>query len=168
MAPKIVLVGVALVAVALAGCTGGGGDGNGGNTTSGTGGVGVGGTVSGPGGGVGGNATVSGSGTTTNGTAANMTEAVTIENNQYMPSTVTVQVGGTVTWTHNDGTMRHTVTADDGSFDSSPSCNQPVTPLSDCMDQGDDFSATFTAPGEYTYHCKVHTSMSGTVRVVQP
>ena len=173
MAPKSAMLALALAAMALAGCTSGGDGGDGdSDTTSQSGGVGVGGTVSGPGGGVGGNATVSGSATSTNtttsGPEANMTADVVIDNSQYMPSTVTVLVGGTVTWTHDDGTTQHTVTADDGSFDSSPNCNQPVLPVSDCMTQGDEFPATFTMPGEYAYHCKVHSGMTGTVRVVEP
>ena len=44
--------------------------------------------------------------------------SVTIENFAYVPPTVTVASGGTVTWTNGDG-VQHTVTADDGhSFDS--------------------------------------------------
>lgn len=170
MAPKFALTALALVAMALSGCTAGSDGGEGGSSTSTSGGVGVGGTVTGPGGGVGGNATLSGSASATStnssGPGANMTETVSIEGGQFVPSSVTILVGGTVTWTHNDGTAQHTVTADDGSFDSNPSCSPPVLPLSDCMTQGDTFTATFAAAGDYPYHCKVHSGMTGTVRVV--
>lgn len=176
MAPKLALSALALCFVALAGCSGGGdGDGGGGNSTT-SGGVGVGGTVSGPAGGVGGNATVSGSMTNTttgsNGTddEASMTAAVEISDNEFMPSSVTVALGGTVTWTNN-GTNPHTVTSDDGtSFDSNPQCAPSVSPLpptGDCLTQGESYTETFTEAGSFTYHCKVHTSMTGTVTVAE-
>ncbi|MEA3165472.1 MAG: hypothetical protein QOJ26_329 [Thermoplasmata archaeon] len=172
MAPKFVLMSVALLAMTLAGCTSGS-DGNGdGSSTSTSGGVGVGGTVSGPGGGVGGNATVSGSatGTSTNSTSpdGNMTADVDIAGSKFTPSTVTILVGGTVTWTHNDGTTAHTVTADGGSFDSSPTCAGPLPIQADCLTQGEHYTVTFAEAGDFAYHCKIHSSMTGTVRVVQP
>lgn len=171
MAQKSALIALALAAMALSGCTAGSdGGGDGGNETE-TGGVGVGGTVSGPGGGVGGNATVSGSATSTNSTtgepSANMTADVSLEGNNYSPDTVTVMVGGSVTWTHNDGTTAHTVTADDDSFDSSPTCAGPLPIQADCLTDGETFSATFAAVGEFPYHCKIHSGMTGTVRVVE-
>lgn len=170
MAPKIAMAALVLSTFVLAGCTSGSDNGDGSETTT-SGEVGVGGTVSGPGGGVGGNATLSGSATmtntTSNGTMESMAEDVTISNSQYSPNDVTVMVGGTVTWTHSDGSNAHTVTADDGSFDSSPNCSPPLTVIGDCMVQGDTYTVTFAQAGEYTYHCKVHGGMTGTVRVVE-
>ena len=43
--------------------------------------------------------------------------SVTISDFSFQPSVVTIQAGATVTWTNQDP-MAHTVTADDGSFDS--------------------------------------------------
>jgi plastocyanin len=176
MAPKLAMAALVLSAFVLAGCTSGSDNGDGsGTTTSGE--VGVGGTVSGPGGGVGGNATLSGSATMTNtttngtnGTSGSMAEEVTIANSQYSPSDVTVMVGGTVTWVHSDGSTSHTVTADDGSFDSSPNCAPsvgPLPPTGDCLTQGETYTVTFSQAGDYTYHCKIHGGMTGTVRVVE-
>jgi plastocyanin len=56
-----------------------------------------------------------------------------------------------VTWTNNDS-IGHTVTADDGSF------NSPVDP-------GKTFSFTFTKAGTYTYHCSIHPTMKATIVV---
>lgn len=168
MVPRLLALTAALC-VALAGCTGGGGGGDGTTTTT-TGGSGIGGNVSV------GNNTVSGSVSMTNttgpgnGTEAPLAAFVVIQGNQFVNDTVTVQVGGSVTWTHNDGSTMHTVTADDGSFDSSPNCSptvDPLPPTGDCMQQGDTFTVTFSAPGTFTYHCKVHPSMTGTVQVVE-
>ena len=63
---------------------------------------------------------------------------VTIDNLKYRPATVEVAVGDTVTWTNNDD-REHTVTADDGSFDSGK------------LRTGKSFSKTFDKPGKYPY-----------------
>jgi plastocyanin len=175
MAPKMALAALALVALALSGCTAGSDSDGGDSETSTSGGVGVGGTVSGPGGGVGGNATVSGSASmsstgsnsTTTGPEANDTAAVSLEGGKFSPDTVTVTVGGTVTWTHNDGSAQHTVTSEAAGFDSHPNCNPTLPALGDCMSDGETFEFTFTTVGEFSYHDKVDTGMTGTVRVVE-
>ncbi len=88
--------------------------------------------------------------------------SVSIGDNFYSPETVTIAVGETVTWT-NDGQAPHTVTADNGSFDSSPNCPDSIET---CMQTGDTFSHTFDSAGTFSYFCKVHgQSMSGTVVV---
>lgn len=167
----LLLVGL-VAAVMLAGCTSGsdGGSGDGGTSPSPTGGAGVGGNVT-VGNGTG-NASVSGSYSSTNtstGAATPNSAAVSIEDGAFVDNTVAVRVGGTVTWTHNDGTTPHTVTADDGAFDSNPGCSATIPPLppqGDCLTDGETFSWTFSSPGDFPYRCKVHTGMSGTVRVV--
>ena len=93
------------------------------------------------------------------------TADVTIEDGSFSPATVTITPGDTVTWT-NQG-FSHSVTADDGSFDSSPTC-----PAS-CLSTGDTFSFTFTTPGSYAYYCRLHGAsggigMAGVVVVVAP
>lgn len=89
-------------------------------------------------------------------------QGVDVRDNEFAPSSATVTVGDTVTWTQS-GSNPHSVTAEDGSFDSGPNC-PPA-----CMGPGDTFSETFTEPGEYGYYCKIHGSpgqgMSGTVVV---
>lgn len=89
------------------------------------------------------------------------TVPVNIQNFQFNPASVSINVGDTVTWTNKDQD-NHTVTADDNSFDSSPGC--PGTPAS-CIHPGGTFSHTFTAAGVVPYHCNVHTDMKGTVNV---
>lgn len=171
MAPKFALSALALCFVALAGCTGGSDSNDDGNsTTSGSGGIGGG--VSGPGG-VGGNATVSGSAsgsstnTSTNGSAPDSAD-VSLVAAEFTPQEVTVKMGGTVTWTHNDGAdQKHTVTSDDGAWDSHPQCANPVTVLSDCLDNGETYDQTFPTVGTFSYHCKIHTEMTGVVNVVE-
>ncbi|MDE3077668.1 MAG: cupredoxin family copper-binding protein [Chloroflexota bacterium] len=70
----------------------------------------------------------------------------------YSPATLTIHTGDTVTWT-NAGSIAHSVTADDGSFDSG------------LLNHGASWSMTFSAAGTYTYHCAPHPWMKGTVVV---
>jgi plastocyanin len=79
--------------------------------------------------------------------------SVSIVNFAFEPASVDVPVGGTVTWTNNGGAP-HTVTADDGAFDSGE------------LAPGASFSQTFDAAGTFTYHCNIHPQMTGTVNVV--
>lgn len=79
-------------------------------------------------------------------------QAVTIQGFAFGPSSVSVSVGTTVTWTNQDSTQ-HTVTADDGSFDGGPLAN------------GQTFSQTFSKAGTFTYHCKIHPKMTASVTV---
>jgi len=77
---------------------------------------------------------------------------VEIKDFMFMPATLTVPVGGTVTWKFDDSTQ-HTVTADDNSFKSSP------------MAGGQTFTHTFTTAGTVPYHCSIHPSMTATIIV---
>ncbi|MDQ1688250.1 MAG: hypothetical protein QOK42_1225 [Frankiaceae bacterium] len=80
--------------------------------------------------------------------------AVTIQSFGYRPSPLTVTPGQKVVVTNKDGT-EHTATSDkSGLFDSGD------------IDGGGSQSFTApTAPGTYTYMCKYHSSMHGTLVV---
>jgi plastocyanin len=80
------------------------------------------------------------------------TASVRLAGAQFAPTTVTVAVGGTVTWT-NDDNSKHTVTADNGTFDSAT------------LNAGATFAHTFTAAGTYAYGCDFHGNMRGTIIV---
>jgi plastocyanin len=70
----------------------------------------------------------------------------------YLPETVDVAAGGTVTWTV--GGIHHTVTFNTaGSPASIPEMLNQSVPR------------TFPGSGTYRYHCEIHPSMTGTVRV---
>ncbi len=85
---------------------------------------------------------------------AQTNSSVVIQNFSFQPSDLTVPVGATVTWTNQDS-IPHTVTSDNGIFDSND-----ITPDSH-------FSHTFNQSGSYTYHCKIHPSMHGQIQVTQ-
>jgi plastocyanin len=82
---------------------------------------------------------------------ANSSSTIVIANFAF--SEISVKAGSTVTVSNND-TTTHTVSSDDSkSFDVK-------------VDQGK--SATFTAPsapGTYKFHCKIHSTMHGTLTV---
>jgi len=81
-------------------------------------------------------------------------QAVLIQDYAFKAPTITVVVGTRVEWTNKDDDP-HTVTADDGSFDSKG------------LGQGDTYSHVFTKPGRYPYHCAAHPFMKGVVIVTQ-
>lgn len=90
--------------------------------------------------------------------------SVSIGDNFYSPETVTITAGDTVVWDYpSSGGSVHSVTADDGSFNSSPGCPGNTDA---CMQPGDSYSHTFSSAGSFSYHCEVHGfSMAGTVVV---
>jgi plastocyanin len=70
----------------------------------------------------------------------------------YAPGTKKIDPGTWVTWSNN-GTDAHTVTADDGSFDSGN------------LDPSEGFSWYFDSPGTFTYTCAWHDWMTGKIIV---
>jgi plastocyanin len=86
------------------------------------------------------------------GEAAAATVPVAIQFGAFAPSSVDVLPGDVVTWM-NHGGRTHTVTADDGQFDSGD------------LPDGAHFTQTFTAVGAYPYHCALHPRMTGEVNV---
>jgi plastocyanin len=92
---------------------------------------------------------------------------VTIKNFTFTPPTVSIALGETVTWHWDGPDTNHSVTSDPNqadSFDSDPM----RAPLSTDHPPGDTFDHTFNTPGTFTYLCKVHPSMQGTVKVSGP
>lgn len=77
------------------------------------------------------------------------TIAVSASDSAFSGKVIDINPGDTVVWT-NTGTMAHTVTADNGSFDSGT------------LSSGARYSQTFTLPGTYPYYCKFHGSVGGT------
>jgi plastocyanin len=68
------------------------------------------------------------------------------------PGSIDIVAGESVMWT-NDSARVHTVTGDDGSFDSGRITSSQT------------FSHRFPATGEAAYHCKLHPFIQGTISV---
>ena len=78
--------------------------------------------------------------------------SVSIKNMAFNPASLSLTAGATVTWTNSDTTI-HTVTADDGSFNSG---NIAI---------GATYSRVFNTAGIVSYHCTIHPEMTGKVVV---
>ena len=77
---------------------------------------------------------------------------VWIQGMAFVPSSITVSAGTTITWTNKDG-MTHTVTSDAALFDSGN------------IGSGKAYSHNFATAGTYKYHCSIHPTMLGKVIV---
>jgi plastocyanin len=76
---------------------------------------------------------------------------------KFAPSSVTIRAGSLVTWNFKETTAPHSITADDGSFDSCQMVGVPGTVT--------DFTVMFSKTGTFKYHCRVHSGMRGEVKV---
>lgn len=79
---------------------------------------------------------------------------VEIEDFAFVPGTITIKAGTTVTWTNKDN-VGHTATSDDGVFDSG------------MLGKGSSYSYTFTTAGTYGYFCTPHPYMVATIVVTE-
>lgn len=77
---------------------------------------------------------------------------VWIKGSEFGPSVITISAGTTITWTNKDA-VTHTVTSDNGLFDSGSITGNST------------YSRQFQSAGTYPYHCTPHPSMTATVIV---
>jgi plastocyanin len=91
--------------------------------------------------------------TTTGAGTTNYAARVSIQSSSYSPADLTVMASGTVLWNNIDGNV-HTVTADNGAFDSGD------------IQPGASFTHTFETAGPYTYYCKYHREQTAIVKAV--
>ncbi len=75
----------------------------------------------------------------------------TTSSNSFSPNAATITHGQAVCW-QNSSSVTHTVTDDGSAFDT----NLPV---------GQDFVHIYATAGTYTYHCKIHAGMTGSIKV---
>jgi plastocyanin/FtsP/CotA-like multicopper oxidase with cupredoxin domain len=87
---------------------------------------------------------------------------VSVMDNFFSPSNITVAAGEMVQWT-NMG-KPHTVTSNPGPLGCSPASTETFD--SGTLPSGGTFSHAFSTPGTFAYHCEIHgCSMAGTVTV---
>ena len=91
------------------------------------------------------------------GAGAAMAASVSVVDNAFVPKVITISVGQSVTWI-SSGSNPHTVTADSGAFDSSPSCPASIP---SCLQKGESYTHTFSSIGTFPYHCKIHGAAGG-------
>jgi plastocyanin len=81
--------------------------------------------------------------------------SISVPDFKFSPKRATIDVGDTVTWDFK-GPTQHTATSDRG---------QAVKFDSGLKDAGQGFSFTFTKPGKFTFYCRPHEFMTGSVTV---
>jgi len=84
--------------------------------------------------------------------AAPVSNKIELSGFAFVPATVTVTVGTTVTWTNLDS-VAHTVTSETDLFDSGNLAPNAT------------FSYSFADRGTFSYYCTIHPSMRGKVSV---
>jgi plastocyanin len=80
------------------------------------------------------------------------TAEVKVDNFSFGPTTLTVAVGTTVTWTNRDD-IPHTIVSTEKVFKSK------------VLDTDEKFSFIFDKAGTYPYFCSIHPKMTGSVVV---
>ncbi len=86
------------------------------------------------------------------GTTAPNTWQVSIGDFFFDPADAAVGAGDSIVFV-NEGAEAHTVTSDDGQFDSGT------------LNPGESYTVTFEGEGTITYHCSIHPEMVGSVTV---
>jgi plastocyanin len=91
--------------------------------------------------------------------------AISIVQKTFSPSTLTVHVGDTVTWTVTEAIAdAHSVTS--GNYKDPATAGKEFDSGIKLKNNGDGFSHTFTAAGTFSFFCEVHPdTMSGTITV---
>ena len=87
------------------------------------------------------------------GSPASGGSTVSIIDNEFDPTSLSVSAGDTVTWT-NDGQNPHTVTFADGVDSGNLSAGAP-------------FERTLDEAGDFEYVCQIHGNMQGTITVAE-
>jgi plastocyanin len=86
------------------------------------------------------------------GAAGATAHVVVVHHGEFVPAEITVAPGDTVRWRHDDAGDPHSITADDGSFDSHPDCS--ATAPERCMQAGETYERTFPSLGRFPYHSR--------------
>ncbi len=84
--------------------------------------------------------------------ASTTENGVTISGFAFHPTPLSAHVGETITVVNRDGAT-HTFTADDHSFDSGR------------LSPGSSAQVKLTKAGTFTYHCSIHSFMTGVIHV---
>jgi plastocyanin len=80
------------------------------------------------------------------------TVTATVQDFLFQPGRLEIAAGTTIVWSNN-GQVMHTVSAEDGSFDSGP------------IEPGERRGLTFSRAGTFPFHCTPHPFMRGVIEV---
>jgi plastocyanin len=85
---------------------------------------------------------------------AGSSKTVSVKNNAFSPTSVSIKKGGKVVWKWTQGGVPHNVTPASGAAGSKTSSKKGYT-----------FTKTFSKTGSFKYVCTIHSSMKMTVKV---
>jgi nitrite reductase (NO-forming) len=88
--------------------------------------------------------------------------ATTLNDKAFSPNPLKIKVGDTITWINNDNNI-HTVSS--GKPNSPDAGRLFDSGLTSLITPSKSYSHTFNQPGEYSYFCKLHPNMVGTIEV---
>ncbi len=89
--------------------------------------------------------------------------ATTLGNKSFLPNPITINMGDTITWINNDNTI-HTVTS---GIPNTPNAGEIFdSGLTSLISPTKTFSHKFINAGEFSYFCRLHPMMVGTINVI--
>ncbi len=89
------------------------------------------------------------------------TNQVNISGFAFVPQTITIKKGDTVTWTNEDSTPHIVASNPHPTHTDLPGLVSPT------LQKGQSYSFKFDRSGSWGYHCHIHPSMTGTVIVTE-
>ena len=88
--------------------------------------------------------------------------ATSLNSKAFSPNPIKIKVGNTITWINNDNTIHTVSSGKPNSQDAGQIFDSGLTSL---MLPSKSYSHKFTSPGEYSYFCRLHPNMVGTIEV---
>lgn len=98
------------------------------------------------------NATTSIATSSPNPSTSAASQTVVMQGFTFQPASITIQTGASVTW-RNDDSVSHQIVSNTNAFSS------PV------LNAGGSYTHVFDQAGTYSYHCGIHSYMTGTITV---
>ena len=100
---------------------------------------------------------------TNNGETVSIVKGATnLDNKSFSPNPIKIKVGNTITWVNNDNTIHTVSSGKPNSQDAGQVFDSGLTSL---ITPSKTYSHKFTTPGEYSYFCRLHPNMLGTIEV---
>ncbi|MGN6630339.1 MAG: cupredoxin domain-containing protein, partial [Candidatus Nitrosocosmicus sp.] len=90
--------------------------------------------------------------------------ATTLNDKAFSPNPIKIKIGNTVTWINNDNNIHTVSSGKPNSQDVGQLFDSGLTSL---ITPSKSYSHKFTTSGEYSYFCRLHPNMVGTI-VVEP
>ncbi len=88
--------------------------------------------------------------------------ATTLNDKAFSPNPLKIKMGDKITWINNDNNI-HTVSS--GKPNSPDAGRLFDSGLTSLITPSKSYSHTFNEPGEYSYFCRLHPNMVGTIEV---